>query len=476
LRGKSAFHKIDTMEATSTAVANGAHWSSDLHQFLDTVEPVGSFATFGVLKASMPLSHPKVTVSGVGTLALPLTDQTVEALKVEAIKAPFGQGAVMRYNESVRQAWQIGASKVTLEGGDEYLQSVVVQSCQELGFSSERTAQLGIHARFYKLLYYETGGHFTAHRDTEKEAGMFGTLIIQLPSSFTGGAFSVSHQGETKTFVQETDSEKDCKYISFYSDCEHQLHPVTSGVRLCLVFNLICVAPTAPTHAINIDTETKLQAMAGDWIADKSARVSLRYGLGHQYTPQSFGIDSLKGRDDVVFQTLLNAKSTNGKPLFKIHLVLMERYCHANQDVLIARLYHKPEGGVKGECYGKYCKDASTGWYVAWHEPKNATIKAYEVGYDDGFGDINDTDDEDGYEYGYMPPFELFGGDQGDHKSDGEEDAPSAAKPNSKNMKGSQGNDVSQEERKYYEAAIVVSPSMKASRRSYFSYQYGGDY
>ena len=32
----------------------------------------------------------------------------------------------------------------------------------------------------YKLLLYKTGGHFKAHRDTEKAEGMFGTLIVQL--------------------------------------------------------------------------------------------------------------------------------------------------------------------------------------------------------------------------------------------------------------------------------------------------------
>jgi hypothetical protein len=154
----------------------------------------------------MSLSPPKVSVNGVGTLGLPLTSQALEALKVVATKASFGQGAATLYDESVRQGWQIDAAKVTLDGRDEYLQSIVVQSCQELGFSSERIAQLGVHARLHKLLFYEAGGHFAAHCDTEKEAGMFGTLILQLPSPFTGGAFTVSHQGETKTFVQESDS------------------------------------------------------------------------------------------------------------------------------------------------------------------------------------------------------------------------------------------------------------------------------
>jgi hypothetical protein len=68
---------------------------------------------------------------------------------------------------------------------------------------------------------------------------------------------------------------------------------------------------------------------------------------------------------------------------------------------------------VKRYYFGKYCKDTSTGWYVAWDEPKSATITAYKVGYDDGFGDIDNSED-------------------------------------------------GQEERKYYVAAIAVSPSVKA--------------
>jgi hypothetical protein len=46
----------------------------------------------------------------------------------------------------------------------------------------------GVEARLYKLLLYEPGGHFVTHRDTEKEAGMFATLLICLP---VGGGHQV---------------------------------------------------------------------------------------------------------------------------------------------------------------------------------------------------------------------------------------------------------------------------------------------
>lgn len=41
------------------------------------------------------------------------------------------------------------------------------------------------------------GGHFVAHQDTEKEPGMFGMLVVQLPADggHAGGALRVRHKG-----------------------------------------------------------------------------------------------------------------------------------------------------------------------------------------------------------------------------------------------------------------------------------------
>jgi hypothetical protein len=65
-----------------------------------------------------------------------------------------------------------------------------VNECRtELGVPSEYQ----VSANLYKVLLYGTGGHFGFHRDTEKETGMFGTLIIQLPCDYTGGALIMYH-------------------------------------------------------------------------------------------------------------------------------------------------------------------------------------------------------------------------------------------------------------------------------------------
>jgi len=40
------------------------------------------------------------------------------------------------------------------------------------------------------MLVYDQGSFFKSHRDTEKTDGMFGTLVVALPSAHRGGNWS----------------------------------------------------------------------------------------------------------------------------------------------------------------------------------------------------------------------------------------------------------------------------------------------
>jgi len=107
-------------------------------------------------------------------------------------------------------------------------------------------------AKLYKLLLYEQGGHFLPHKDTEKEKGMFATLIVQLPSRHTGGELIVSHGGNTVTcdFGQSSGkSPFSCFFAAHYADVEHEVTPITSGYRLALVYSLVLGQDVAPTSS-----------------------------------------------------------------------------------------------------------------------------------------------------------------------------------------------------------------------------------
>jgi hypothetical protein len=87
-------------------------------------------------------------------------------------------------------------------------------------------------------------------------------------------------------------------FVAFYKGATPTFFPILSGVRICLEFALLPrkkVQP--PTHRINFATETRLQTIANEWTAMKEGVTRLGYPLDHNYTPESFGFDALKGRD-----------------------------------------------------------------------------------------------------------------------------------------------------------------------------------
>jgi hypothetical protein len=312
-------------------------WPERLQDVLDACEPLGTFATASHIK-SIVFPLPMVAVEGVGNLSFPLMDLAVEPLKAMSNKATLRVGAGTIQDGTVRKDWRIDASHVTLGGGDEWeelLKSIVNTACRSLGLSDDRISDLGIRATFKELLLQEADGSFNSHTDKEKEIETFGTLAIQLPSQFTGGELSVWHGGQTMCFDLANQCAEQFKLIAFYANCEHQLDALTSGTRICLVFNLVSIPAVSlpkkivepPTPMINVITESSLQSIADEWATMEDGVTRLGYPLkSEHYTPKTLIFDGLTGRDSIVVQTLLNAKCTKGQPLFHVHLLLMEHY------------------------------------------------------------------------------------------------------------------------------------------------------
>jgi len=95
---------------------------------------------------------------------------------------------------------QVDASRVSSASSwDATLKHLVSDVSKALTLTDN--AGVNVDARLYKLLLYEQGGHFKPHQDTEKERGMIGTLVVQLPveGGHTGGCLTVRHMGETFT-------------------------------------------------------------------------------------------------------------------------------------------------------------------------------------------------------------------------------------------------------------------------------------
>ena len=100
-------------------------------------------------------------------------------------------------------------------------------------------------AELYKLnVYSAPNGKFKPHVNTPRSKDQIGSLVVSLPSAHQGGQLTVRNAGaagQNVVFDWSTTDDStpgEIKWAAFYSDCEHEVHEVTSGHRVTLTYNL----------------------------------------------------------------------------------------------------------------------------------------------------------------------------------------------------------------------------------------------
>jgi len=287
--------------------------------FLDVVRP-GDFAVGSVLSSDFAV--PAITVNGKPSrvVGLPLSDAQAKEIIAVASKSPFGRREDTLFDDNVRNSWQLDPSqfKINNTKWNMHMRQLLDRVRSGLGITNHR-----IGCKLYKLLLYETGGHFKFHRDTEKEDGMFGTLIIQLPSQYEGGQITVRHRRREHTFDFAKNASFTPYFAAFYADCEHQVQTVTSGYRLCLIYNLVYSGPGEPPKVHDQSViYNQLMKLHRAWIKDFKAPTNLIYILEHKYSKAGLNFSNMKGLDATILQ-LLNKAYTEGK--FKVYLAILTR-------------------------------------------------------------------------------------------------------------------------------------------------------
>ena len=116
-----------------------------------------------------------------------------------------------------------------------------------------------MRAELYKLNVYGPGGHFKAHVDTPRSQQMFGSLVVCLPSQFSGGALLTRHRGVETVFDWSSPLEDRpagqsvlLQWAAFFSDVEHEVLPVTAGYRVTLTYNLYYDRPPASAPILTV--------------------------------------------------------------------------------------------------------------------------------------------------------------------------------------------------------------------------------
>lgn len=268
-----------------------ANFATELLQVLDALGDSAAFCATGKAAAVLP----GLDVAGVGEVGLPVSAADAKRLIQQAVQAPYGRGEETIVDPKVRRVWQLEPVQFELRNAEwkSFIGLIVETIRQEFGITQKADAQL------YKLLVYEKGSFFAPHRDSEKSAGMFATLVVCLPSKHDGGTLVVSHDGQTKRIdFGGAASQFQVQYAAFYADCQHEITPVTSGYRVCLVYNLAIAKskrqPSAPVNSGAIDSAAQVLA---ELFTDK-AREKIAIPLKHQYTEAGLGADEVADGDN----------------------------------------------------------------------------------------------------------------------------------------------------------------------------------
>ncbi|KAH6963707.1 hypothetical protein DER45DRAFT_610045 [Fusarium avenaceum] len=268
-------------------------FKQDLLKAIENIRSSGTFAFNAELKVlSRDLG---ISVDGVGAISLPLGESHARHIVSKARQAPYGKGSDTIVDTAVRNTWELDPSQFTItwSGWPSYLRKICNVVAQQMGISTT------VHADIYKMLLYEKGAMFKAHTDTEKIPGMFGTLVVSLPSTHTGGEVILKHCGETVIY-KSSKSRASC--AGWYSDVTHE-HPL-------LVSKDLSCAPLR--HCIR------------RWLAEGSERQSpyAYHVLDHEYTEANTSYAALKGADLARVGALRQA--CNGLPV-TLFLALIEK-------------------------------------------------------------------------------------------------------------------------------------------------------
>jgi hypothetical protein len=152
-----------------------------------------------------------------------ISSLNIHELLTECQESPFGRGAETVFDPTVRKSWEIPAAKLNADTLSKIMSTMY---CSQLAPNSN------VELRPYKLVIYQEGGHFDAHRDTVRGDGHIGTLVLILNSEYTGGELEITHNGQTEVVTGPYN------WVAMYGDCLHKINPVTSGTRVSLIFDI----------------------------------------------------------------------------------------------------------------------------------------------------------------------------------------------------------------------------------------------
>ncbi|KDR65933.1 hypothetical protein GALMADRAFT_81366, partial [Galerina marginata CBS 339.88] len=155
----------------------------------------------------------KVCDVAAGTLYKPKVDVILE----KSAQSSFGRGPETVLDPSYRSGREIPAANIGMNNKN---QAIILYDVKRFMFPGRE-----VNMKLYKLAVYESGGHFDWHMDSTHSDKHQATLLLALNTSWEGGNLVLRRKG-LETLA-----------VAFFTDTEHRVEPVKSGVRIILQYD-----------------------------------------------------------------------------------------------------------------------------------------------------------------------------------------------------------------------------------------------
>ncbi|MGH7418466.1 MAG: 2OG-Fe(II) oxygenase, partial [Candidatus Rokuibacteriota bacterium] len=347
-----------------------------LHVVLARIDRPAAFCVWGALGAVLP----GLEVEGVGSIGLPLTTAQARALRRRCEQAPYGKGAQTLVDTRVRRVWRLAPSRFALTnpGWPEFLGAAVARVQTELGLERQR-----LTAYLHDLLLYEEGCFFKPHRDGEKRNRMVATLVITLPAVHGGGELVVRHEGQEQIVdFSGPESRHQIQFAAFYADCEHEVRPLRTGHRLCLVYNLTLAKSRAPLGApLSQGHIAEAAQVLREWTGATGGPQKLAVTLAHRYTADGLAWDALKGIDGARARVLAAAARQAD---CHVALALLTFWEHGSAEY-DDEPYGRGWGGRGRHADGQYSMGEVLDWGLSakrWRSPEGERLSFGEIPFE----------------------------------------------------------------------------------------------
>lgn len=300
---------------------------------LTTADLSFHYRSFAYASEVTTAPNPGPKVEGIGSIGLPLSDRDAKELVSKCRQSPFGKGGDTIVDTEVRNSFELNPLQFTLSNPawNVCISALLDIVYRELALNCGRQH---VVPELYKLLLYEEGAFFRSHQDSEKTPGMFGTLVVSLPSEHQGGAVVLKHQKDEYRFDSARSSTFGTSFAAWYSDVFHEVQKVSGGYRLVLTCNLVQKGSSVPQKAPNSDGSQRLTQSLQTYSRGLEANLGgwpdfLAYSLEHTYSQAGLSLMALKGKD---YSRVESLRSVCDKLGFELYLALKEKEINKDEE------------------------------------------------------------------------------------------------------------------------------------------------